>query len=50
MQSQAQENTPGYEAGNTPRRTSAEEDGSTTPGNPVTVPQKGDTKIPLKLT
>ncbi|REI32913.1 hypothetical protein DOS80_04015, partial [Staphylococcus felis] len=31
---QAQENTPGYEAGNT------------TPGNPVTVPQTGDTEVP----
>ncbi|WP_281192289.1 YPDG domain-containing protein, partial [Staphylococcus felis] len=31
---QAQENTPGYE------------DGSTTPGNPVTVPQTGDTELP----
>ncbi|REH95330.1 hypothetical protein DOS67_07410, partial [Staphylococcus felis] len=31
---QAQENTPGYE------------DGNTTPGNPVTVPQTGDTELP----
>ncbi|REI25007.1 cell surface protein, partial [Staphylococcus felis] len=31
---QAQENTPGYE------------DGSTTPGNPVTVPQTGDGELP----
>ncbi|PNZ34325.1 hypothetical protein CD143_09515, partial [Staphylococcus felis] len=31
---QAQENTPGYEEGNT------------TPGNPVTVPQTGDTELP----
>ncbi|REI09019.1 hypothetical protein DOS71_08465 [Staphylococcus felis] len=32
---QAQENAPGYE------------DGSTTPGNPVTVPQTGDEGLPL---
>ncbi|WP_181895764.1 YPDG domain-containing protein [Staphylococcus felis] len=31
---QAQENTPGYE------------DGSTTPGKPVTVPQTGETELP----
>ncbi|WP_281198138.1 YPDG domain-containing protein, partial [Staphylococcus felis] len=31
---QAQENTPGYE------------DGNTTPGNPVTVPQTGDEELP----
>ncbi|REI20465.1 hypothetical protein DOS78_11385 [Staphylococcus felis] len=32
---QAQENIPGYE------------DGNTTPGNPVTVPQTGDTELSL---